>query len=405
MNNKAAKAVFEIALAGVLIYALFSHSQFLKANISERDSIAYWTAGDLLLHRQNPYDAATVLTLEAKLGYKENRPLVLRTPPWSLFMVIPLGMVNAFWAWILWIAFSVGSLLVSMRLCWKVYGRDGIPQNTFLVIGYTFAPLPACLVAGQMGLMLLLGIVLFLWLEPKRPYFAGAALIFPFAKPHLLTLFWLAFVAWMFLRKKFAVAAGFTSALLVATAIPLAFDPKIFDDYLQMLRQASIGHEFIPALSGVVRLLFFRRFFWVQFIPMACGVLWCLRFCARNWSHWDWRRQGLALMVISVLTTPYSWLTDEVVLLPAILLAAVHVFSTQEKTTFATRAALTVFAALNGLLLLILSAKVPFSTGIYFWSSLLWFAWYVFGQRRCRRSGSLQSESTFEDSPAPLRAG
>src|SRR5205807_9809896 len=32
-----------------------------------------------------------------------------------------------------------------------------------------------------------------------------------------------------------------------------------------------------------------------------------------------WRQHGPAVLVVSLLTTPYSWITDEVVLLPAIL--------------------------------------------------------------------------------------
>ena len=89
-----------------------------------------------------------------------------------------------------------------------------------------------------------------------------------------------------------------------------------------MLRTASIGNEFIPALSGVLRLLFFRHMFWVQFIPLLAGLIWAVRFFARNALSWDWRQHGPALLVVSVLTTPYEWLSDETVLLPAILQAA-----------------------------------------------------------------------------------
>jgi hypothetical protein len=39
------------------------------------------------------------------------------------------------------------------------------------------------------------------------------------------------------------------------------------------------------------------------------------------------------------------------------------------------------FACLDGLLLLVLRAKIPFSTGIYFWSSLVWVSWYWYAQR------------------------
>ena len=183
MTNKAAKTLVRIALAAILTYAFVSHWQYLHQNVGQRDSIQYWAAGRLFLHGQNPYDFGAVLELEKQQGYKENRPLVLRNPPWSLFMVVPLGLFNAFWAWVLWIALSLGSLLLAMRLCWKMYGGSGnIQRDVFLLVGYTFAPVPACLVAGQMGLVLLLGVVLFLWWEAEHPLAAGAALILPFAK-------------------------------------------------------------------------------------------------------------------------------------------------------------------------------------------------------------------------------
>ena len=390
MTNQAPKMLVRIALAAILAYAFVSHWQYLHQNVGQRDSIQYWAAGRLFLHGQNPYDFDAVLELEKQQGYKENRPLVLRTPPWSLFMVLPLGLFDAFWAWALWIALSLGSLLLAMRLCWKMYGGSNVQRDVFWAVGYTFAPVPACLVAGQMGLVLLIGVVLFLWWEPEHPLAAGAALILPFAKPHLLVLFWVVVLLWVVARNKRTTALGFAIALAIVTATPWALHPTIFYDYRQMLHQASIGSEFIPALSGVLRLLFFRRWFWVQFIPMMLGLLWGLWFYFKNRSHWDWRRQGLPLMVVSVLTTPYSWLPDEVVLLPAVLWAAVCILGLekQQEMTLWTRLAIAIFAALDGLLLLILAAKIPFSGGIYFWSSLVWFAWYMYGQRHCRKRTS-----------------
>ena len=382
MGNTALKIAIRLALFGLVAFTLVMRSGNIRANVSQRDSIAYWTAGRLLLHGHNPYDASHVLDLERQQGYQADKPLVLRTPPWSLFMVLPLGFVSAFWAWVLWTAASIGSLVIAMRLCWKMYGGDPGIRNLFLVVGYTFAPLPACLVAGQMGVLLLLGVVLFLFFEADRPFLAGATLILPFAKPHLLSLFWLIFLFWAVARKRRAVAGGLAAAFLVATAISLVFDHNIFHQYREMLYQASIGNEFIPALSGVLRLLFFHHLFWVQFIPAALGLAWCVWFWLVNRANWSWREHGPALMVVSVLTTPYSWLTDEVVLLPAILQATVWIFNPKWRMTLKTRFAIAIFACLNGLLLLILFFKIPFSTGIYFWSSLVWFGWYVYGHRR-----------------------
>ena len=373
--NRVSKTIVAVGITIVLGYALVLHSPQIRQNIAVRDSIAYWAAGRLMTHHQDPYDYANVFQLERDHGYKDPRPLVLRTPPWSLFVVTPLGFLNPFWAWVAWIGLSLSCLLIGMRLCAKIYGAR-TPPNLFTILGYTFAPVPACLVSGQMGLVLMLGFVLFLWLEPKRPVLAGLALVLPFAKPHLLALFWVVFVLWIVLRRKREVALGFLGALTFATAIALVLDPQVFQHYRDMLHTASIGNEFIPALSGVVRLLFFRRMFWVQFVPLLAGLIWALWFFARNALSWDWRRHGPALLVVSVLTTPYEWLSDETVLLPAILQAAAFAYAARHSMKVRTKISLVVFALLNILLLLILKSKVPFSTGIYFWSSLVWFFWY-----------------------------
>lgn len=382
--------ILVLALAVAAAYTVASHSTRLRENVARRDSIAYWAAGKLLVSGHDSYHAGRVLELERSQGYSERKPLVLRTPPWSLFLVIPLGLTNAFAAWVGWIALSLGAVVVSIRLCWKMYGNEVRAPAIFLIAAYLFAPIPACLVAGQMGLLLLLGIALFFWCARTHPFLAGMALILPFAKPHLLSLFWVVLVFWVGREQQRRLLAGFIFAFVMATAIAMAFDPATFQHYRAMLREASIGHEFIPALSGVVRLLLFRKLFWVQFIPMAVGVLWACWFYWRNRALWDWREHGPALLVVSVLTTPYAWLTDEVVLLPAILQAAVWVYTKRHLLAASSKFVVSIFAALNLLLLLILNAKVPFATGIYFWSSLVWFGWYFYS-RRVRRIATSNS--------------
>jgi hypothetical protein len=383
-----------VLLTAFVGYVFAIHSGEIRRNVPERDSIAYWTAGRLLIEHQNPYDAEKVLDLERQQGYRADKPLVLRTPPWSLFLVLPLGPLSTLTAWVAWTAISLGSLLLAMRLCRKLYGAGSIPQNFFSLVGYTFAPVPACLVAGQMGLVLLLGVVLFLWWEKERPVLAGVALLLPFAKPHLLSLFWFGLVVWMIVRTKGKIALGFSIALTAAIAISVLFDPHVFWHYREMLLRAAISYEFIPALSGVLRLLFFPRFFWAQFIPLTLGLVWSIWFLFRNRSDWDWRTHGLALLIVSVLTTPYAWLTDEVVLLPAILQAAALVYQRRSNIKVSGRLLLSAFAFLDGLLLLILRFKIPFATGIYFWSSLVWCALYAYASRVYRYEHVPSTRST-----------
>jgi hypothetical protein len=372
------KTVVGVATTGILAYALLIYLPQIQKSVSARDSLAYWSAARLLIHHRNPYDFRAVLDLERQHGYGEERPLILRTPPWSLCMVLPLGFLNPVEAWLLWTVIAFSCLVVGMRLCRKLYGGNSVPQNLFSIIGYTFAPVPACLVSGQMGLVLMLGVVLFFWWEGERPFLAGAVLILPFAKPHLLSLFWVAILLWVMLRKKHKIALGFATALTTAVLLPLLFDPHVFQHYRGMLRTASIGNEFIPALSGVIRILFFRHLFWVQFVPLALGLAWGIWFFLARISNWIWWRHAPALLIVSVLTTPYAWLADETVLLPAILQAAAFVYQARADMKVRNKLALSIFALLNALLLLILRSKIPFATGIYFWSSLVWFSWYFY---------------------------
>lgn len=379
----------KVAIASALTFALLAllahFASRIENKLPQRDSIAYWSAAELLVHHSDPYNTASVLDLERKHGYENSRPLVLRTPPWSLFMILPLAFLSAFWAWVAWLAVLVFCLMAGLRLSRRLYARDDVPANALTIVAYLFAPVAACVVAGQMGLVLMLGVVLFLYLEKDHPFFAGAALIFPLAKPHLLSLFWIAFVLWVVLRRKSKVAYGLASAFVIANLIALAFDPHVFIHYRAMLVQQNISYEFIPALSGMLRLLFFRRYFWAQFVPLAIGIVWSFLYIRANWSTWNWHEHGSALLVVSVLVTPYEWISDETILLPAILQAVAFVYTARNVLRFGSKLALFSFAVLDMLLLLILRAQVPFSTGIYFWSSLVWFGWYFYARRVYRR--------------------
>jgi len=378
---KTLKGVAGLVLVASLAGFLALRQQQIRASVTDRDSIAYWAAARLLLHHQDPYSAPSVLALQRSQGYEADKPLVLRTPPWSLWMVLPLGLLNPYWAWVLWLAILLASLLFSMRISWRMYG-DGIrPPAIFLLAGYLFAPVPACLVAGQLGMVLLLSIVLFFVTEETHPLIAGAVLLIPFAKPHLFSLLWPILAIWIATRRKWSLAGGFALSFSSAVAIAWAFDPAVFWHYREMLRQASIQYEFIPALSGVLRLIFFRRFFWAQFLPVAAGLLWSGWYYWKNRRIWSWGAHGPALLTVSVLTTPYAWMTDEVILLPAILQGTLWVYRAKPNLTLRSQLAIFAFGCMDGLLLLLLRAKIPFSTGIYFWSSLIWASWYWYAER------------------------
>lgn len=387
---KTLKIVVNLALLAVLFWFLASHEQKIRTSVATRDSIQYWATGTLLLHHGNPYSVTAVEALESSQGYPAARPLMLRTPPWSLWMVLPEGLLNSFWAWVLWLAILLSSLVIAMRISWQMYGQGPRPPTAFLLAGYLFAPVAACLVAGQMGMVLLIGVSLFLFFERDRPFLAGAALLIPMAKPHIFALLWPVLVIWVIARRRWTLLGGAATAFLVANVIAVALDPSAFQHYREMLHQQAIQKEFIPALSGMIRGMFFRKYFWVQFAPTGLGLVWSVWFYWKNRQVWSWRSHGSAVLIVSLLTTPYSWMTDEVVLLPAILQATLWLNRAKLRTR--SQLAILLFVCLNFLLLLIVRAQVPPATGIYFWSSLVWFSWYWYARSFAKNEFSSRLE-------------
>ncbi len=373
--------IVNLVLTILLIWFLAAHQQTMRSNIRGRDSTLYWATAKLLVHAENPYSVPDILSLERSQDYAAEKPKMYRPLPWSIWMILPLGMLSAYWAWVAWTAIAVISLVIAIRLLWRMYGDRPNPSNQFLLVAYLFAPVIACLVMAQMGTVLLLGIVLFFLLAEEHPFAAGAVLLLPMAKPQFFALMWpilLILLTWIIARRKWSLLGGMTAAFLCANALVLTFDPAIFQHYRQMLPLDNMQNEFMPNLSGMMRALFFRRLFWVQFVPAGLGMLWSARYYWKNHERWNWPQHGPWLLVVSALIAPYSWMTDEVALLPAILQGVLWLSS--RKLKLRSQFVILLFACLNLLLLLIVRAKVDPFTGIYFWSSLVWFSWYWYAK-------------------------
>src|SRR5262245_32618926 len=128
---KMLKVLTGLILGFLLVWFLVSHKDQIRTSVSDRDSIAYWAAARLLLHHENPYSAPSVLALQRSQGYKADKPLVLRTPPWSMWMVLPLGPLDSYWAWVAWLAILLASLLLAIRISWQMYGGGCRPPTVF----------------------------------------------------------------------------------------------------------------------------------------------------------------------------------------------------------------------------------------------------------------------------------
>ena len=332
---------------------------------SIHDFTSYWAAGQQLIHGANPYSESAVSVLERAHGYKgTDMTLIMRNPPSALFLVIPLGLVGIRAGSILWSLLIFGCLAASIRMMWRM---NGSPPGRLHLISYLFSPALACLATGQTGIFLLLGLVLFLLFHDSKPLLAGMALSLCALKPHLFLPFAVALFMWIVTRKAYRILVGAALTLGVCCVIPLFFDPTVWSQYVRMARVSGVKSEFMPDLSTMLRFALDRQAMWLQFLPAALACVWALWYFRRHRMDWDWQTHGSLLMLVSVIAAPYSWFTDQVVLIPA-LLQGLYSGKSLTSVLALTSAPMIEMMFLGG---------GDLHSALYCWPAIAWLAWYL----------------------------
>lgn len=367
-------AALSLVGVGVGIFIFIVHLN----NAGQRDFISYWAAGQQLVHGRNPYDPAAVAVLERSAGYHLNYSLIMRNPPEALFLALPLGFTSPNAGLVIWMLAQLASIVVSVRMIWSLHGR---PPNRLHLLGYCFAPVMACLMAGQFGLFLLLGVVLFLYFHRSRPFIAGTALLLCAAKPHLFVPFGIVLLWWIAARKQYRVLYGFGVALLASCTLAFVLDSHAWPQYAEMMRNSGIMREGIPSLSATLRLLLDPHALWLQFLPEGAACLWALWYFRARRNHWDWMDHGLLLLLISAMCTPYGWFTDEAMLLPAVL-AGIYRADDSGRS-------LVPFGCIAGAGMIEVFVKIPITSAGYLWTTPAWLCWYLYATGNKQRAEAI----------------
>ena len=353
-------------------------------NAASRDYIGYWAAGQQLVHDANPYDPQAVLRLEEAVGLGTLQMKLTPSPPFGLALVLPLGFLHAKTGLVFWLMLQLVAFSLAILTLWQI---QRCPPSRIHLLGYLFPPALACIMAGQLGIFFLLGLALFLKWKDSAPFWAGAAL-FSFAlKPHIFLPFGVVLLLWLVVRRAFGVLAGFLLALASSYALVLMFDPHVWSQFLTMLHTNGLGDRFAPSFSAYLRLLVDRHAVWLQYLAIAGAVLWSAGYFWTRRQRWDWLDHGMLVLVVSLLCAPYAWITDEAVLLPAVM---VGIYRAVE-----AKRSLVPIAVLGGVALIELFAGIRVTAWYYLWSVPAWLAWFLYATR--------QRSAAAEDAAQPAR--
>lgn len=289
----------------------------------------YWAAGKLVISGENPYDAILVNQIKTQITGSQlqyDTIPIMYTPPWSLPVVMPFGLFGYATGRLFWLMAHVALLLLCANLLWRIY--KGNPKMAYVAWGITFifGPTISVLEKGQITPWALAGIVGFLFFSEYRQNYllAGMMVLFIALKPQLFYLFWPALFLWVIIERKWRLLTGVLIAISATLIIPLVFNPLVISQYAQAVLYYPPTDWATPTIGGYLRLLFGIDKFWLQFLPTVLGLIWFFYYWKRHREHWSWSKTLPDLLLVSILSAPYAWTYDHVILIPALLAAGVR---------------------------------------------------------------------------------
>ncbi len=283
--------------------------------------MSYWVAGRFYLAGANPYAPAAMWPIEKALGWT-GPPLVMLNPPWSLVFVAPLGLVSFQVAHYVCLAISLALEVSSFLLLWRYFGGERNKQWIPLAIFATLLPVGVAEHAGQVTPLMLAGLTAFLYsLRHQRYLLAGACLLPLGLKPHLLWLALLAIVLWAVQNRKWQLIIGALATYVTATLAAIAYNHNTLG-YIHG-STANAAMVTVCGVGGALRSVFGFQHQWLQFVPMAVGLPWFVRYWMKHRRDWSWEQHLPMLLLVSIGTAPYFWAHDFILAVPSLISLAV----------------------------------------------------------------------------------
>jgi hypothetical protein len=344
------------------------------------DFIEYWAAARLLVTGGNPYSPVELFEVQRALGWSQHEPLIMWNPPWTLFFTAPLGLLDYGTAQFVWVMLHVVTISVGARMLWQTYGGSLQRSWWALFVVLTFAPTYLVLLMGQIGPLILLGLIIFLQTVNRRSWsIAGLSLSLVSIKPHLLYLFWLALVVWLLRGRRWKFLGGWIIGAIITGLAPLFVDPAIYSRYVELLKNADVIRPFqyaTPSLGLALGKLLSVEDDWLRWTPSVLGAIWALSYWRKKAARWEWNDQLPIILLVSVATTSFVWSFDHIVLLPAVIQGAVWLSRSPSLTL--SRSLIVLHIVLNmGIMML----RVPVPSDFwYFWVAPIYLIFYLYAR-------------------------
>ena len=328
------KIIRIVILLALIVIACWGLLKWTHGNLSIRaigsDFMGYWASTHLLLNGEDPYDSEKIMAVQKSLGWTEKVPIVIYNPPWVFTFLIPFCMNDFTTDRIIWVICTLSFMMFSADRLWLIYGGSRETRIWALIVMATFIPMLPTYILGQIVPLMLLGLMGFLYFARKEKWWlAGMMTMFIAVKPHVIYLFWFALLLWAMKQRLWPVLLASVLTFLCALLLPLFYNPNVYSQYFINIASKSFAlYWATPTLGFLLRLYFGLQYGWLQYIPIAAGLIWFIAYWRKYRNMWIWEDRLPPLILVSLMTNFYTWSWDCLMLLPAIIQATVMIFQT-----------------------------------------------------------------------------
>jgi hypothetical protein len=150
----------------------------------------------------------------------------------------------------------------------------------------------------------------------------------------------------------------------------LVIDPQAWAQYHHMTATYPLLDWFVPTIGMGLRYVLDRPARWIGFLPEAAACAWAAWYGWTRRKRWDWMTQGQLVLMVSVVCAPYSWVSDQCLLLPA-------VFAALFQSTSRGRILL-LFLLIDAVALFQVMELSSMTSWWFVWMAPAWLLWYLY---------------------------
>ena len=215
------------------------------------DFIEYWAAARLLLEGRNPYSPELMLAIAKFNRVDRSKTFDDVESTLGSSVVLPFGFLSFEVGKSLWLLGQPFDRLFMHRSELENLWRAEAIFLARLGCGVGILPKPVCPEGGTNYSVHSAGSDGFPLFVRQRGYgLASCSTILISLKPHLLYLFWIALLFWIINRKQWKMLMMIGATVILATAVPLSFNPSIVAQFFRSSLEAPPLYWVTPTIGG-----------------------------------------------------------------------------------------------------------------------------------------------------------